>query len=157
MSKTFKEIDPDRTLKVFRHGAKEGAWIQMHRAGDWNTHTFTIAPSDAPALCLAILEAAGVKPFNPEDVPYNFQERTGDMGPANMAAFMLAEHVETQAKRAAAEADRVALEAEAFKLRKAYLEGRAGYDSWNELTDAERDQWLAVARAARELNKEAGQ
>lgn len=108
--------------------------------------SFKFSNTDAPALALAILEAAG------------YDDMADDANLADVHAFnamhKLQESVDTQERATAEAKEQAELEAEAFKLRRAYLEGRAGFDSWNELTDAERDHWLAVARKAREMAKE---
>lgn len=110
------------------------------------------APSDAPALCLAILEAAGVvaKPSN--DDP-------GTPGNLGRIAYQLMIHIEDAENIAAAEADRVKLEAEALKFYNAHraYSGIPPESSWDGYNETIKKSWLAVARAAREINKEDGQ
>lgn len=61
-------------------------------------HVFAVA--SAPALALAILEAAGVIHHDPEDTPHDPSQRTEHMGDLNEAAFKLARHVNNAEKAA---------------------------------------------------------
>ena len=139
MSKTFKSASSER--KVRNLGSQSRRCCLRRRSNRQRNNLYTqIAPSDAPALALAILEAAGID--------------DADSGNTSCAVADLRTYV-AMVERITAEAkEQAELEAEAFELRRAYLEGRAGFDSWNELTDAERDHWLAVARKAREMRTE---
>lgn len=113
----------------------------------------TIRQSDASAVCLAILEAAGVEACHRDYESYD------DGSPAHLQAVMyfLKQYSKAQAERDEAEADRVALEAEALKLCNEFYSESA--TSWKEarISAGQKESWLAVARAARELNKEDGQ
>lgn len=92
----------------------------------------------APALALAVLEAAGY---------------TGDhdWSAPEIAVDSLKRYVKEQAAAAQEAADKEALTAEAEALWAAF---RGGYDRpvWAEIKDEARDYWRAVARKARELH-----
>ncbi|MGP9528616.1 hypothetical protein [Glutamicibacter sp. AOP5-A2-18] len=109
-------------------------------------HTTSISPSDAPALALAILEAAGV---TETDSPY--MQEAAD----NLRAYILIE------EKVAAEAkEQAELEAEALELLRASqcirTDGMYAYvPSFAELSDPSKTKWLAVARKAREMAKDA--
>ena len=138
MSKTFKSASSERKVRIWEANLGVAVCVEDPIANE--TTSTQIAPSDAPALALAILEAAGID--------------DADSGNTSCAVADLETYV-AMVERITAEAkEQAELEAEAFELRRAYLEGRAGFDSWNELTDAERDHWLAVARKAREMRTE---
>lgn len=115
-----------------------------------------LAPSDAPALALAILEAAGVVHHDPDDTPYEKSERTENMGALNMSAFYLAKHVNDAEKAEFLAKAQAELEAEALELFKA--SGAYGSDrfflKFSDLEETTQSAWLAVARRAREINKE---
>lgn len=115
--------------------------------------------SDAPALALAILEAAGVVHHDPEDTPYEKSERTENMGALNMSAFYLAKHVNDAEKAEFLTKEQPELEAEALELFRASQCIRTdgmyvSVPSFAELSDPSKTKWLAVARKAREINKE---
>ena len=105
----------------------------------------TVSTQDAPALALAILEAGGF------------------VGDENMftglAVANLRDHVEEQ-ERATAEAEAQAeLEAEALGLLNAYLHSADTrlYATWEEVVEVSKrmaEDWLAVARKAREIGAE---
>lgn len=115
-----------------------------------------LAPSDAPALALAILEAAGVVHHDPDDTPYEKSERTENMGALNMSAFYLAKHVNDTEKAEFLAKEQAELEAEALELRNAYMNqiGRTNV-AWDDMSEEQQEIWLAVARKARELAEEA--
>jgi len=148
MSKTFKSVlgkSDSRRVRIESRPEGPNLWISDNSWG--SDYGITLAPSDAPALCLAILEAAG----------YVDLAAGGKFSRISNAIYLLREHIELEARDAAAEADRVALEQEALALVNAK---RAFYKlptvaSWDGFQDGAQDEWLAVARAARELNKEA--
>ena len=151
MSKTFEGFSSDRELEV--RGAEDGSQVDLRirRAG---TGIFTvgiaIAPSDAPALALAILEAAGHRP-----VAYDPERLSGDDLLAYIA-HRLAVHVGDEAKRTAEAEAQAKLEAEALELMNAQREagGLPTCATWDGFSDGVRVIWLAVARRAREMAKE---
>lgn len=108
---------------------------------EFHTHqakTFFLNPSEAPALCLAILEAAGAHKDS--------QDFLGG------AVEQLKFHIGEQERITAEAKEQAELEAEALELYNAFSPDRklsriseAGYP----------ERWLAVARRARALAKEA--
>ena len=146
MSKTFKSVlgkSDSRRVHIESRPEGPNLWISDNSWG--SDYGLTLAPSDAPALCLAILEAA-------------VGENSGQSVHSERAIANLRAEVACMAERAAAEADRVKLEAEALKFLNAHrlAMGYDPVDSWDHFT-ANKTGWLAVARAARETNKETGQ
>ena len=117
---------------------------------------FRMAPSDAPALCLAILEAAKVPMQGDFNNPIE-----GTSVHLSFIAQHLERYVVEAEERAAADADRVKLEQEALRLYNAAVTigdpWEASKTSFDQIPEHRHEKWLAVARAARELNKETGQ
>lgn len=116
---------------------------------EFHTHqakTFFLDPSEAPALALAILEAAGV-------------EATPNAGAIALGTVVSdLQRLIAEQERATAEARELAeLEAEALELLnvRRKFEGIEQADALDDMPKATRDIWLAVARRARELAKEA--
>ncbi|MGO4298279.1 hypothetical protein [Glutamicibacter sp. MCAF14] len=138
-TKTFH--DDDRKLEVQEN---EGQ-INLYIEGEINELGINLAPSDAPALALAILEAAGHRP-----VAYDPERLAGDDLLAYIA-HRLAVHVGDEAKRTAKAKDKAELEAEALELYKAAYPVHADWD-WKSVANT--DKWLAVARRAREMKAE---
>ena len=120
-----------------------------------DNHTSSVAfldPTDAPALALAILEAAGVeaKPHEAATVPY------GTPAHLEMIASHLKVYAEAKSMNDAQAEAQAKLEAEALELAKAGCEA-VGDESAQKLSDMTyKDQrfFLAIARSAREINKE---
>ena len=105
-----------------------------------------IAPSDAPALALAILEAAG----------YTEAEYVDEWPNVNRAVFSLRLGIEEQEREASRAKEQAELEAEALELynaRISFLGGEA-LTSFEKLNQDNKDMWLAVARKAREMRTE---
>lgn len=145
-SKTFKTAHADN--KVLKVDKLFGNPRLLIKEFDGDARGFAFAPSDAPALALAILEAAG----------YSEEYEGGNCwaGPLGQAMHML--RLETEAhERATAEARELAeLEAEALELRNAFtlaIGGRS-IDSFAEHS-VNKPGWIDAARRARELAKEA--
>lgn len=144
MSKTFKSFlgeNGSRRLHVDRRPEGTNLWVSDN---SWESdYGITIAPSEAPALALAILEAAGV---TEADSPYMHEAAD------NLRAYILIE------EKVSAEArERAELEAEALELLNAHREatGNPLAESLDGLLYNAKETWLAVARRARELAKEA--
>ena len=135
--KQFKSASTHRTIKVHDFNANMFALVMSDKVSS----DFMVSSSDAPALALAILEAAGVAatPFDegPETEPGH-------------AVWALRHHVQEQARATAEAKEREQLETEALELYRAHWHDRS---DWAQVEH--KDQWLAVARKARELNKEA--
>lgn len=137
MSKTFKSTMTDnRELEVDVIFSNPRLLIKESGNG---RSGFVFAPSDAPDLALAILEAAGV--------PWNVDTALG------RAAVELDKHVTTEAKRTAEARELAELEAEALGLYLACFPNHAVH-SFAQLRGKTGDQWLAVARRAREMRAE---
>ena len=146
-SKTFKSAVSAGHLNI--HDSKRGLITVSISRDKAILEMIDLKTETAPAIALAILEAAGVEARSIPSARLGTSEHLSD------TAYELSTYIEKQQRATAEAKEQAELEAEAFELRRAYLEGRARFDSWNELTDAERDHWLAVARRAREMAKEA--
>lgn len=153
MSKTFKSAFEDSSYRL-EVGKNLGAehlslWI-VGRGLD--STSIAIDPSDAPALALAILEAAG---YGEEVVTDGSPD-----GHIQVAKYYLYEGVKAHASIAAEAEAQAKLEAEALELFNARQEAINSFD-WEPYKDfANEDSkqtWLAVARRAREINKETPQ
>lgn len=151
MSKTFKSMSTYKVITVAAERNVPGFFLEI-QPSDGDSETISLASSEAPALALAILEAAGVKATRR---PPNFI--AGSDYQLENAAYEIDEYIRAREITAAAEADRVKLEAEALKLCNEFYSESA--TSWKEarISAGQKESWLAVARAARELNKETGQ
>ena len=102
--------------------------------------------SNAPALALAILEAAG----------YTEAEYVDEWPNVNRAVFSLRLGIEEQEREASRAKEQAELEAEALELynaRISFLGGEA-LTSFEKLNQDNKDMWLAVARKAREMRTE---
>lgn len=137
-SKTFKNItNAGTTLRVRGIG---DAGVELLHHNDRRTFGSVIASSDAPALALAVLEAAGVV----------------ESSDAGVAAGYLRSHIAEQ-ERITAEARELAeLEAEALELMNVRL-GAAGNPKHltKETVDPiALEAWISVARRAREMRAE---
>lgn len=143
-SKTFKSTMTDsRELEVDVIFSNPRLLIKESGNG---RSGFVFAPSDAPALALAILEAAGVE-ATPMATSVAFGTVVADL-----------QRLIAEQERATAEArERAELKAEALELFKA--SGAYGSDrlflKFSDLEETTQSAWLAVARRARELAKEA--
>ena len=135
MSKTFKSVtDNESELDVRANDC--GVFIAFSRAGQIRQAS-TFAPSDAPALALAILEAAGWPECEPTSVTHTILSDLNRV-------------VELQERANAEAKERAELEAEAL----AFYEAFTGYTHVTALDEATPiDKWLAVARKAREMRK----
>lgn len=147
INKTFNSDSTDgRALEVGRNG--ERTWLNI-REFDLENTMFMLAPADAPALCLAILEAAG----------YSEEYEGGNCwaGPLGQAMHMLRLETEAQERAIAEARERAELEAEAFNLYRAYMsvhEPLNAIGDWHMLAERTKEKWLAVARRAREMRAE---
>lgn len=138
INKTFNSDSTDgRALEVGRNG--ERTWLNI-REFDLENTMFMLAPSDVPALALAILEAAGVEAFG--------------AGYLNKAVDCLQLHAREQERATAEATERAELEAEALALFNARQEAIHSVD-WEPYedfaTEESKQTWLAVARRAREI------
>ena len=150
MSKTFKCVEhEEEVLEVYPFTGEEGgrkfSLLMPHVSSNAG---IAFDSTTAPALALAILEAAGVEESSPHyglnDSPeWNLRWASHYLGRSIELTNTQAAEAEAQAK----------LEAEALELFKTLM-GYKGYENftWSEVID--KDEWLAVARKARELNKE---
>lgn len=136
INKTFNSDSTDgRALEVGRNG--ERTWLNI-REFDLENTMFILAPSDAPALALAILEAAGGRDALGIDV--------------GNAMIDLHECVSEQERANAEAKEQEELEAEALELfNTSRLERGLDELDWVRVTPRERAEWLAVARRAREI------
>lgn len=141
MTKTFMTATgANRQLQIKR---SDDAVMIRQFDPEFHTHqakTFFLNPSDAPALALAILEAA-----YGEDQP-----APNKIGEAWAALYA---HIAEEESRAAEAKELAELEAEALDL---FNTARATRDidplEWDEVAD--KDTWVAVARRAREMRAE---
>lgn len=158
MSKTFKNATNSGTEVYVGEGINaDSVQLIIRNVGSGiGKAGIYLNSSDIPALALAILEAAGVVHHDPDDTPYEKSERTENMGALNMSVFYLAKHVNDAEKAEFLAKEQTELEAEALELFKA--SGAYGSDriflQFSHLDGHIQKAWLAVARRAREINKE---
>ncbi|WP_417372975.1 hypothetical protein [Glutamicibacter protophormiae] len=142
-SKTFKSTATNRTLTVEGHFNGEFAVV----FSDDSSLDLMLQGGDAPALALAILEAAGVKGTS----------TGGLITHDRVAVTNLKIHIEKQAKRTAEAKEQAKLEAEALELLNAEREefSCTPVRDLSEVPARDQRAAIAVARRARELAKEA--
>lgn len=144
MSKTFKCVEhEEEVLEVYPFTGEEAGRKFSLLMPHVSSHAgIAFDSTTAPALALAILEAAG---FDGDENMF-----TG------LAVANLRDHVEEQ-ERITAEAEAQAkLEAEALKLLNASLAScdLGQIELFDALNPIEQQRWLAVARKAREMRAE---
>lgn len=141
MTKTFNDSRPN-VPNVFE--VKPGDETVIFRARSYSQDILIfLTPSDAPALALAILEEAGHGGSSDSSLL--------------MQAFDLIElHVKEQERITAEANEQAELKAEALELCDSarLANGRLKIGNFGLMKDAEKTTWLAVARRAREINKE---
>ena len=138
MSKTFKSAHTKRNIEIARSPLGDVA-IAM---SDIMSRDIVLNKTCAPAIALAILEAAGI-----EAIPF-------DEGPETIpghAVWALRHHVQELEAKAKEAADQKVLKAEAFTLYSA-APFRSGVHSFELLSDGAKVQWLSIARASRDLH-----
>lgn len=103
----------------------------------------------APAIALAILEAAGI-----QAIPF---DELAETEPGH-AVWALRHHVQESAAKAKEAADREALESDAVSLHEAWRSGlhNTPTTAWVKLPDYHRAAWIGVARAARAVREMTG-
>ncbi|RKS19674.1 hypothetical protein DFO58_2176 [Arthrobacter sp. AG1021] len=145
-SKTFKSAYPGRSnqsLEILR--ADNRVRVSVDHASD-GARGIIIAPSDAPALALAILEAAGYK-----------EHSKANLGSSELLASYgmtkLRQAVQAQVREESETKSQAELEAEALMLANSAVlaVGNPPYPSIEHMSDTSLRKWLAVARKAREL------
>lgn len=148
-SKTFESIDQTRQLHVKPLDKHVTLVINYKDAG---RSGLTISHSDAPALALAILEAAGVKPEHPEQAQVSF----GSTGHLSQIVFELGRFVKAEAMHAKLAREQAELEAEALELHNAFWAGleEKQLDSWDDERGNAKNSWVSAARRAREMRTE---
>ncbi|MGO4297373.1 hypothetical protein [Glutamicibacter sp. MCAF14] len=137
INKTFNSDSTDGlALEVGRNG--ELPWLNI-REFDLENTMFMLAPSDAPALALAILEAAG------------WPERESTSVTRTILSD-LSRVVEFQERATAEAKEQAELEAEALELFNAQRKHQHYplVEDWD-MQPSCKDTWLAVARKAREI------
>ncbi|GAA2941190.1 hypothetical protein ACFO7V_16685 [Glutamicibacter bergerei] len=138
MSKTFKSASSERKVRIWE--ANLGVAVCVEDPITNEATSTQIAPSDAPALALAILESAGYG----EEVD---TDGSPD-GHVRVAKYYLYEGVKAHASITAKAKEQAELEAEALELYKAHT----SYHHAKSLSEtASPSRWLAVARKAREI------
>lgn len=137
MSKTFKSVKSTLELTVVRTN-EDLVRIITQLPGETG-RAIDLAPTDIPALMLALAEAAGFEAFGADYL--------------NKAVDCLQQHTREREREAAEAKEQAELEAEALELFKTLM-GVKGYENftWSEV--ASKDEWLAVARKAREIGAE---
>lgn len=141
MSKTFKSVTPGNDHVLYAH-ASAG---QVRVAIEGKRHSgIIISRDDAPALALAILEAAG---FTSEDLQGDDSDRH-----FSLAVHHLLRGIEERERETAAAREQAELEAEARDFYDAYHSTADWpYQDWVMLEERYKAQFYAVARRAREL------
>lgn len=148
MTKTFKSVIHDHlSLQVVRLTHEEISVGVLDRSK--LLKGLTVGATDAPAIALAFLEAAGVQARNYDGVTVGTSEDLSQIV-MNLKNYI---DQEAYARVLAAKeaADREALEGDAWELWKAFNPGTV-FTSWASLTERHRDDFLRVAHRARELN-----
>lgn len=135
MSKTFKS-----TVSPLEMGVGVTMTGDLHislgaKAG------ISVAPSDAPALALAVLEAAGWPEEASNSVTHSIMTGLSDV-------LSIQERIATEAK------EQAELEAEALELWASFQGLPADQYTFANLEDHAQRCWLAVARRAREMRAE---
>ena len=141
-SKTFKSAVSEGRLSI--EEAPCGLFTVGIRRDGVVTDVVDLAPSDAPALTLTILEKSGYGGTS--------------VSPLLMQAFDLIKLYVKDQERITAEArEQAELEAEAFNLYRAYMAVHAPMNAigdWQMLAERTKEKWLAVVRKSRELRAE---
>ena len=148
MKRVFKSAEPDARrliVDVFFTGPR-----LLIKDFDGDNKGFIFNGASAPAIALAVLEAAG------------YDDKADDMSQAESYAFdamhKLQQSVDEQERATAEARERAELEAEAFELATLYQ----GYGEWakglsfSDLDEDSQKKWLDVARRARELGANRG-
>lgn len=137
MSKTFKSIAPGSNATIVVAATDGNVTVYVHQ----NIGAIDLSASVAPALALAILEAAG------------FEADIDDASSlVNNAMGRLAMHVATEAAKAKEAADREALEGEALVLANTYRRA-AGINLRSTFAQIQdQNAWTELALKARELH-----
>lgn len=140
-SKTFKSALNPTELEVGTYTDSQVVLAIGYEDGE-DLGVVYLAPSDAPALALAILEAAGGRDSLGIDV--------------GNAIIDLREYVTEQERITAKVKDKAELEAEALDLFNLWLAGfdYECYSEWTRENAELKVVWLAVARKAREMRAE---
>lgn len=140
--KTFKSASSaGRTLEVTTYGRGANLYIrdQGHKLG------ISIGSSDVPALCLAILEAAGV------EAKHHSVYENGNRDALEHIAQSLKDEVEISEADAKEAADRAVLEADAWTLYESAFPDDHPYPNLERFPEHLRDAWIRVALKAREM------
>lgn len=144
MSKTFKSSSgTGRTVEIEPNFGSVNMVIYKCPSRANKYLGINIAITDAPALALAIIEAAGVNPVQHESCSEASPEALEHV------AHWLADHIECVAKKAKEAADREALEGLARKL---YNADRSACDLiWEDLTPGVKKRWVDRMNKASEI------
>lgn len=135
MSKRTDFLDADGSPMTIEGQADHENWA-IKFASTYREFT----PADAPALALAILEAAGV-----EAVPFDEAPETE----AGHAAWVLRHHVQASEEAAKEAADQKELETEALTLCRVMWDNSD--QQWEPMSPKAKTMWLVMARTAREM------
>lgn len=136
MSKRTDFLDADGSPMTVEGRADNENWA-IKFASTYREFT----PADAPALALAILEAAGV-----EAVPFDEAPETE----AGHAAWVLRHHVQASEEAAKEAADQKELETEALTLCRVMWDNSD--QQWEPMSPKAKTMWLVMARTAREMH-----
>lgn len=120
MSKTFKSAVSHREVRIWPTDA--GFAIAVLDDGLNESMSTQLAPADAPAICLAILEAAGV-----QAIPFD----EGPESEPGHAVWALRHHVQASEAKAKEAADREALDKRRNEVANELLEGTISYKMCN--------------------------
>ena len=149
-SKTFKDAkaELDSIDVATGYDGEPYCYITTTEAG--NMAQIQLDNSTAPALALAILEAAGLTVAKGDVKQDSFEDLMIDASLHLKCAIRLQERATAEAK------EQAELEAEALELFNAAREEIAvgTYGAYEQLDNRSRRKWLAVARKAREMRAE---
>lgn len=148
-SKTFKSGYMSDNSRLEIESAIASASFHITHCTVVSEKSFMFNNTDAPALALAILEAAGVEPKMTQF------DRVGDQEQLEAIADGLVGYIEAHKASTAEAKEQAVLEGEALALFNAAREGMAltEYGSYEQLDNHSRRKWLAVARKAREMRE----
>lgn len=142
MTKTFKANESTSDARVIKVGPWTNPGVELIvELGDRWGKGIVIPPADAPALALAILEAAGV-----EAIPF-------DEGPETIpghAVWALRHHVQASEAKAKEAADREALETRRNELVREFRgDGKGKYEFCSPLSQQAIDRVIELEGGAK--------
>lgn len=141
-TKTFKSVMERSSKKLIINKGRDCVPILIEGI---ESYGIDLKLADAPALALAILEAAGVEPLSE-----HYGANNDPSAALSHASHFLAKHAELTQAAAKEAADREALEGEALRLYRVTVPFTE--PSWADLSHNQQQAWTVVATVAREIH-----